>query len=65
MAAQCGKQVESDESYKGRVRLNARLGRSRGCIRAGPGVRGGGFYGRRAVATSRGASMQISGVGKV
>ena len=28
--------------------------------RAGPGERGGGSYGRRAVAAAKGASMQIS-----
>ena len=32
--------------------------------RAGPGERGGGSYGRRAVATAKWAAMQISGVGK-
>ena len=29
--------------------------------RAGPGERGGASYGRRAVATAKGAAMQISG----
>ena len=32
--------------------------------RAGPGERGGGSYGQRAVATAKWAAMQISGVGK-
>ena len=32
--------------------------------RAGPGERGGGSYGRRAVAAAKGAAMQISGAGK-
>ena len=62
MAAQRGKQVESDESYKRRVRLYARA--VPGMHRAGPGERGGGSYGRRAVATAKWAAMQISGVGK-
>ena len=35
-----------------------------GMHRAGPGERGGGSYGRRAVATAKWAAMQISGVGK-
>ena len=58
MAAQRGKQVESDESYKRRVRLYAWA--VPGMHRAGPGERGGGSYGRRAVAAAKGASMQIS-----
>ena len=63
MAAQRGKQVESDESYKRRVRLYARA--VPGMHRAGPGERGGASYGRRAVATAKWAAMQISrGVGK-
>ena len=62
MAAQCGKQVESDESYKRRVRLYAWA--VPGMHRAGPGERGGASYGRRAVATAKWAAMQISGVGK-
>ena len=62
MAAQRGKQVESDESYKRRVRLYARA--VPGMHRAGPGERGGGSYGRRAVAAAKGASMQISVDGK-
>ena len=52
MAAQRGKQVESDESYnlqEKRVRLYARA--VPGMHRAGPGERWGGSYGRRAVAT--------------
>ena len=60
--AQRGKQVESDESYKRRVRLYARA--VPGMHRAGPGERGGASYGRRAVATAKWAAMQISGVGK-
>ena len=62
MAAQRGKQVESDESYKRRVRLYARA--VPGVHRAGPGERGGGSYGQRAVAAAKGASMQISVPGK-
>ena len=62
MAAQRGKQVESDESYKRRVRLYAWA--VPGMHRAGPGERGGASYGRRAVATAKWAAMQISGVGK-
>jgi hypothetical protein len=58
MAAQRGKQVESDESYKRRVRLYAWA--VPGMHRAGPGERGGASYGRRAVAAAKGASMQIS-----
>ena len=62
MAAQRGNQVESDESYKRRVRLYARA--VPGMHRAGPGERGGASYGRRAVAAAKGAAMQISGAGK-
>ena len=62
MAAQRGKQVESDESYKRRVRLYARA--VPGMHRAGPGERGGASYGRRAVATAEWAAMQISVDGK-
>ena len=62
MAAQRGNQVESDERYKRRVRLYAWA--VPGMHRAGPGERGGGSYGRRAVAAAKGASMQISGEGK-
>ena len=58
MAAQRGNQVESDESYKRRVRLYARA--VPGMHRAGPGERGGASYGRRAVATVEWAAMQIS-----
>ena len=35
-----------------------------GMRRAGPGERGGGSYGRRTVATSKRAAMQISEAGK-
>ena len=58
MAAQRGEQVESDESFKKRVRLYARA--VLGVHRAGPGERGGGSYGRRTVATAERAAMQIS-----
>ena len=58
MAAQRGNQVESDESYKRRVRLYAWA--VPGMHRAGPGERGGASYGRRAVATAKWAAMQIS-----
>ena len=58
MAAQRGNQVESDESYKRRVRLYAWA--VPGMHRAGPGERGGGSYGRRTVAAAKGAAMQIS-----
>ena len=57
MAAQRGKQVESDESYKRRVRLYARA--VPGMHRAGPGERGGGSYGRRTVAMAERAAMQL------
>jgi len=54
MADQRGKQVESDASYKRRVRLYAWA--VPGMHRAGPGERGGASYGRRAVAAAKGAS---------
>ena len=49
------------------MQLRVQLGRSSlaratvdGMHRAGPGERGGGSYGRRAVAAAKGAAMQIS-----
>ena len=67
---QRGKQVESDRKVTRREkRREFDLLRSGGpggarVHRAGPGERGGGSYGRRAVAAAKGASMQISGGGR-
>ena len=56
------KTLESDESYKRRVGPYTRA--VPGMHRAGPSERGGGSYGRRTVATSKRAAMQISETGK-
>ena len=60
VAVKVGK--KGDNPRKSTIRLYARA--VPGMHRAGPGERGGGSYGRRAVATAKWAAMQISGAGK-
>ena len=58
----------SAENSRTRCKLQERVGLYAravpGMHRAGSGERGGGSYGRRAVAAAKGAAMQISGAGK-
>ena len=68
VAVKVGKKGDNPKAQRVHLCLKSKIGLYAravpGMHRAGPGERGGGSYGRRAVAAAKGAAMQISGAGK-